>query len=87
MPRSRNESNPDVNSLIADDDYDSDEKMPGKNRQGEIRVPDGDDDSIKKPGIEEPYREPGRTGNIQPIEEPPRKDQETGDVDDSPKHM
>ena len=87
MPRNRNESNPDVNSPILDDEYDSGEKMPGKDIQRDIREPDGDDGSVKKPDIDESYRGSGRSGDTNPIEEPPRRGQETGDVDDSPKHV
>ena len=87
MPRERSEHNPDVNSPIADDTYDSDEKLPGKDKQYDLPEPEGDDNESKHPDIDEPYPSPEDDGDIYPVEDPPLKDWQTGDVNDSPKHM
>ena len=81
MPRERTAPNPDVNSPIVNDDYNDENESPRRDRPGDIREPEGDE-GIRNPDIDEPYPSPEDDGDVYPVEDPPVKDGETGDVND-----
>ncbi|MEP7074376.1 MAG: hypothetical protein ABI878_01090 [Acidobacteriota bacterium] len=81
MPRERNNLNPDVDSPIVDDNYSDENELPARNRPGDIRDPEGDE-GFRNPDIDEPYPSPEDDGDVYPVEDPPVKDSDTGDVND-----
>ncbi|MEP6850315.1 MAG: hypothetical protein ABI999_15755 [Acidobacteriota bacterium] len=81
MPRERNALNPDVNSPITDEDYSDKNELPAGERPGDIREPAGDE-GFRNPDIDEPYPSPDDHGDVYPMDDPPAKDRDTGDVND-----
>jgi len=65
MITARYNQNPDVNSVIVDDDFDSDEKLPGRYKRGNVRSPEGDK-RMKHPDTEEPIPMPRDRGPFFP---------------------